>query len=98
MICMQKLMWFIFVTGVFNKFKDENNKFKETLDSDVEGLLSLYEAAHLRIHGLIESPLEDQVKRALHSPLHRGALQEWKLITTYHSTNNKNQGMNYLSN
>ncbi|GFQ01033.1 gamma-cadinene synthase [Phtheirospermum japonicum] len=78
--------------GVFNKFKGEDNKFKETLSNDAKGLLSLYEAAHLRIHGeqildeavaftvhhlkrmvqQLESPLQDQVKRALEQPLHRG--------------------------
>ncbi|KAF3453549.1 hypothetical protein FNV43_RR03989 [Rhamnella rubrinervis] len=37
----------------FNKFKDRegNNKFKETLKNDVVGMLSLYEAAQLRIRG-----------------------------------------------
>ncbi|KAL3645125.1 hypothetical protein CASFOL_010305 [Castilleja foliolosa] len=78
--------------SVFDKFKEEDNKFKETLNSDAKGLLSLYEAAHLRIHGeeildkavaftvhhlkhmvqQLESPLQDQVKRALEQPLHRG--------------------------
>ncbi|KAL8055495.1 hypothetical protein ABFX02_04G059400 [Erythranthe guttata] len=39
-------------SNVFDKFKGEGNKsFKETLESDGKGLLSLYEAAHLRIHG-----------------------------------------------
>ncbi|XP_048441589.1 (-)-germacrene D synthase-like [Pyrus x bretschneideri] len=37
---------------MFNKFKDVNNaKFKESLTNDVVGLLSLYEATHLRVHG-----------------------------------------------
>ena len=39
---------------MFNKFKQGNyndEKFKESLVSDVPGLLSLYEATHLRIHG-----------------------------------------------
>ncbi|KAK7262668.1 hypothetical protein RJT34_30243 [Clitoria ternatea] len=36
---------------VFNKFKDDQRKFNETLATDVEGMLSLYEAAHLKIHG-----------------------------------------------
>ncbi|GFP87014.1 cis-muuroladiene synthase [Phtheirospermum japonicum] len=78
--------------SVFNKFKGEDNKFKETLNNDAKGLLSLYEAAHVRIHGeqildeavaftvhhlkrmvqQLESPLQDQVKRALEQPLHRG--------------------------
>ncbi|KAK9133625.1 hypothetical protein Scep_013153 [Stephania cephalantha] len=33
--------------GVFEEFKDENGHFKESLISDVKGLLSLYEAAHV---------------------------------------------------
>ncbi|KAJ4724507.1 Viridiflorene synthase [Melia azedarach] len=37
--------------GVFKKFKDENGKFKESLISDVKGMLSLYEATHLSMHG-----------------------------------------------
>ncbi|XP_060669962.1 (-)-germacrene D synthase-like [Ziziphus jujuba] len=36
---------------VFNKFKDEEGNFKASLAIDVSGLLSLYEAAHLRIRG-----------------------------------------------
>ncbi|KAB2610037.1 (-)-germacrene D synthase-like [Pyrus ussuriensis x Pyrus communis] len=36
---------------LFNKFKDGNGNFKESLVDDVVGLLSLYEATHLRIHG-----------------------------------------------
>ncbi|XP_058115042.1 beta-cubebene synthase-like isoform X2 [Magnolia sinica] len=36
---------------VFRKFKDNDGKFKATLSSDIRGLLSLYEAAYLRIHG-----------------------------------------------
>nr|AGW18161.1 terpene synthase 4-1 [Copaifera langsdorffii] len=36
---------------VFNKFKDEQGKISETIANDVEGMLSLYEAADLRIHG-----------------------------------------------
>ncbi|KAM7486315.1 hypothetical protein LguiA_002324 [Lonicera macranthoides] len=35
---------------VFNKFKNSEGKFKESLISDTEGLLSLYESAHLRVH------------------------------------------------
>ncbi|KAL0459202.1 UNVERIFIED_CONTAM: Gamma-cadinene synthase [Sesamum latifolium] len=34
----------------YDLFSDDNT-FKETLKSDAKGLLSLYEAAHLRIHG-----------------------------------------------
>uniref|UniRef100_A0A803MH33 Uncharacterized protein n=1 Tax=Chenopodium quinoa TaxID=63459 RepID=A0A803MH33_CHEQI len=35
---------------VFNKFKDENGSFKESITKDVPGLLSLYEASHVRVH------------------------------------------------
>ncbi|CAA2974643.1 vetispiradiene synthase 2-like [Olea europaea subsp. europaea] len=43
--------------GIFKKFIDENGKFKETIKRDARGLLSLYEAAYLRVHG--EDILED---------------------------------------
>ncbi|KAI7981020.1 (-)-germacrene D synthase [Camellia lanceoleosa] len=36
---------------VFNKFKDDNGKIRESLIGDVRGMLSLYEAAHLRVQG-----------------------------------------------
>nr|WBW04277.1 terpene synthase [Ficus benjamina] len=36
---------------VFNKFKDNEGKFNPSLAKDVRGLLSLYEAAQLRVHG-----------------------------------------------
>ncbi|KAL0459234.1 UNVERIFIED_CONTAM: Cis-muuroladiene synthase [Sesamum latifolium] len=45
--------------NVFNKFKNDDSKFEETLTSDAKGLLSLYEAANVRIHG--EDVLEDAV-------------------------------------
>ncbi|XP_022717949.1 (+)-delta-cadinene synthase isozyme A-like [Durio zibethinus] len=35
----------------FNKFKDDEGNFKMSLTSDVKGLLELYEAAHLSVHG-----------------------------------------------
>ncbi|KAK6229633.1 hypothetical protein SCA6_018584 [Theobroma cacao] len=35
----------------FNKFKDDKRHFKVSLKNDVEGLLELYEAAHIRMHG-----------------------------------------------
>ncbi|KAJ4724650.1 Terpene synthase [Melia azedarach] len=37
-------------SGVFNKFKESNDKFKESLISNVKGMLSLYEATQLRVH------------------------------------------------
>lgn len=36
-------------SDVFRKFTDERGNYKETLASDVQGLLSLYEAAQLRV-------------------------------------------------
>ena len=36
---------------MFNEFKDEKGNFKKALVSDVRGMLGLYEAAHLRVHG-----------------------------------------------
>ncbi|KAI9081563.1 hypothetical protein K1719_036449 [Acacia pycnantha] len=36
---------------VFNKFKDEKGNFRETLTSDVEGMITLYETCYLSIHG-----------------------------------------------
>ncbi|KAG9454161.1 hypothetical protein H6P81_007065 [Aristolochia fimbriata] len=38
-------------TDVFNKFLDEQGKFKQSLASDVKGLLSLHEAAFLNVEG-----------------------------------------------
>ncbi|XP_077233765.1 (-)-germacrene D synthase-like [Tasmannia lanceolata] len=38
-------------SDVFNKFKDEHGKFNAALISDMRGLLSLYEAAHLSTQG-----------------------------------------------
>ncbi|KAM3360295.1 5-epi-aristolochene synthase 2-like isoform X1 [Capsicum galapagoense] len=42
---------------IFSKLQDENGKLKESLASDVLGLLSLYEASHVRTHG--DDILED---------------------------------------
>ncbi|XP_039072239.1 (+)-delta-cadinene synthase isozyme XC14 [Hibiscus syriacus] len=36
---------------VFNKFKDEQGNFKSSVTSDIRGLLELYEASYLRVHG-----------------------------------------------
>ena len=35
---------------MFKKFKDNEGKFKESLVHDIQGMLSLYEASHLRGH------------------------------------------------
>ncbi|GFQ01960.1 cis-muuroladiene synthase [Phtheirospermum japonicum] len=103
--------------GVFDKFKgSEDNKFNETfllLDGDAKGLLSLYEAAHLRtrgeeileeavaftIHHLkrmvqqLDSPLQDQVKRALEQPLHWGVprIETRCYISSYEKDDTKNE-------
>ncbi|CAI9784167.1 unnamed protein product [Fraxinus pennsylvanica] len=45
---------------VFNKFKDHKGNFDESLISNVQGLLSLYEAAQLRVHG--EETLEEALE------------------------------------
>ncbi|EEF38927.1 Terpinolene synthase, chloroplast precursor, putative [Ricinus communis] len=37
--------------NVFNKFKDSNGEFKKCMTADVRGLLSLYEATFLSVHG-----------------------------------------------
>ncbi|EEF42501.1 probable terpene synthase 8 [Ricinus communis] len=36
---------------VFNKYKDDNGEFKKDITSDVKGLLSLYEASVVSVHG-----------------------------------------------
>ncbi|KAB5512049.1 hypothetical protein DKX38_029077 [Salix brachista] len=36
---------------VFEKFKDTNGEFKKTMMNDVKGILSLYEASFLSVHG-----------------------------------------------
>ncbi|KAH0679772.1 hypothetical protein KY284_020857 [Solanum tuberosum] len=41
----------------FNQFKDNNGEFKKTLVTNAKGLLSLYEATHVRKHG--DDILED---------------------------------------
>uniref|UniRef100_A0A2N9GC24 Terpene synthase N-terminal domain-containing protein n=1 Tax=Fagus sylvatica TaxID=28930 RepID=A0A2N9GC24_FAGSY len=35
----------------FNNFKDENGQFKESLTTNVQGMLAFYEATHLMVHG-----------------------------------------------
>ncbi|XP_071918653.1 viridiflorene synthase-like [Coffea arabica] len=37
--------------GIFDQFIDAKGKFKESLCNDTRGLLSLYEASHVRTHG-----------------------------------------------
>ncbi|KAM3744366.1 hypothetical protein ACB098_06G048100 [Castanea mollissima] len=62
---------------IFSKFKDTNGNFKESLTSDVRGMLSLYEATHLRVHGedildealLFTAPQLESVASCLSPPL-----------------------------
>ncbi|KAL0435391.1 UNVERIFIED_CONTAM: Gamma-cadinene synthase [Sesamum radiatum] len=99
--------------GVFDKFKGKDNKFKETLSKDGKGLLSLYEAAHVRIHGEdileeaigftthhlkrmvreLDSPLQEQVKRALEQSLHRGVprIETRHFISFYEKNDSRNE-------
>ncbi|KAH6769686.1 hypothetical protein C2S52_014489 [Perilla frutescens var. hirtella] len=46
--------------NVFDKFVDKHGEFEETLNRDPEGLLSLYEAAHVRFHD--EKILDEAVR------------------------------------
>lgn len=52
-----KYLWLIFrvfsclIAEIFQKFKDHNGKFKDSLQEDTLGLLSLYEASHLGANG-----------------------------------------------
>ncbi|KAK5786678.1 hypothetical protein PVK06_041318 [Gossypium arboreum] len=50
---------FSFQCDTFYKFKDDEGNFDKSLTSDVKGLLELYDAAHLRVHG------EDILEEAL---------------------------------
>ncbi|KAH7572732.1 hypothetical protein JRO89_XS03G0004300 [Xanthoceras sorbifolium] len=45
---------------IFNKFKDDKGNFKESLRADMSGMLSLYEAAQLMVHGE-EDTLEEAI-------------------------------------
>nr|WBO38679.1 terpene synthase 8 [Aquilaria agallochum] len=45
------LKFFIHYEEMFTSFKDDEGSFKESLNEDIEGLLSFYEAGHLRVHG-----------------------------------------------
>lgn len=46
----------------FNKFKGDDGKFRNDITNDPKGLLSLYNAAHLLIHG--EPELEEAISFA----------------------------------
>ncbi|KAK1423397.1 hypothetical protein QVD17_18699 [Tagetes erecta] len=47
-------------SGIFKKHLDDNEKFKESLCNDVEGMLGLYEASYMRVEG--EKVLDDALE------------------------------------
>ncbi|KAM0837349.1 hypothetical protein ACQ4PT_061725 [Festuca glaucescens] len=49
---------------VFNKFKGEDGSFNKIITNDLRGLLSLYNAAYLSVHG--ESELDEAISFARH--------------------------------
>nr|U3LW50.1 RecName: Full=Tau-cadinol synthase; Short=LaCADS; AltName: Full=(+)-gamma-cadinene synthase; AltName: Full=Gamma-cadinene synthase [Lavandula angustifolia]AGL98418.1 cadinol synthase [Lavandula angustifolia] len=50
--------------GVFEKYLDKDGKFEESLSSDTEGILSLYEAAHVRFRD--ETLLQEAARFSRH--------------------------------
>ncbi|KAF8043555.1 hypothetical protein BT93_A1773 [Corymbia citriodora subsp. variegata] len=62
---------------VFNKFKDGEGNFKESLITDARGLLNLYEACHLRCHG--DAILEEALPYAI---THLELIDESKVSTS----------------
>ena len=52
-------MWDVYA-DIFDKFRDDKGDFKTTLIEDIEGMLALYEAAYLGIHGeeILDQALE----------------------------------------
>ncbi|EXB50928.1 (-)-germacrene D synthase [Morus notabilis] len=48
---LQSYVWWWPYADIFKNFKNTEGKFKETLASDIRGILSLYEVTHLRVHG-----------------------------------------------
>nr|BBO53757.1 putative cyperene synthase [Scoparia dulcis] len=63
---------------IFSKFMDGNNgNFLESLKNDTKGLLSLYEAAHLRVNG--EDILEDALTFATTNLKSMDPNHDWRL-------------------
>nr|QEY10189.1 terpene synthase 5 [Scutellaria barbata] len=68
-------------SSVFEKFTDKDKKFLKSLSNDVEGLLSLYEAANVQISGeeILDEGLVfavNNLKRMLHEELESSALHK----------------------
>ncbi|KAK8329474.1 hypothetical protein V6Z11_A11G322400 [Gossypium hirsutum] len=57
--CLERMDLVFLPVEWFNKLKDDEGNFNMSLTSDVKGLLELYEASHLRVHG------EDILEEAL---------------------------------
>ncbi|KAL3618142.1 hypothetical protein CASFOL_038463 [Castilleja foliolosa] len=87
------------------EFIGEDDKFKEALSEDTKGLLSLYEAAHLRVHG---EPILDEaltfikyhLKRRLVQQLDSSPLQEQvkrALKLQLHRNNRRIDTRHYIS-
>ncbi|WCJ32756.1 Terpenoid cyclases/Protein prenyltransferases superfamily protein [Euphorbia peplus] len=90
-------------SDVFKKFKDEFGEFKKSIINDVKGLLSLYEACFLAVHG------EDILDEALHftrkyletladnsSPHLRKHIRN-ALILPYHHNMERLNALHYIS-
>ncbi|KAB2615813.1 (-)-germacrene D synthase-like [Pyrus ussuriensis x Pyrus communis] len=90
---------------MFNKFKDVNDaKFKGSLTNDIVGLLSLYEATHLRVHGedILEEALSfttTHLESAAHSLSPGPLLQQVKhaLYQPFWKGNPRLEARHYLS-
>ncbi|XVE50479.1 hypothetical protein DITRI_Ditri01bG0165500 [Diplodiscus trichospermus] len=61
----------------FSKFKDEEGNFKSVLTNDVQGLLELYEASYMRVHG--EDILDEAISFTITHLTHAAATLEYPL-------------------
>ncbi|RXI03672.1 hypothetical protein DVH24_004324 [Malus domestica] len=102
---MHALINIFFEADMFNKFKDVNDaKFKGSLTNDIVGLLSLYEATHLRVHGedILEEALNfttTHLESAAHSLSPGPLLQQVKhaLYQPFWKGNPRLEARQYLS-
>lgn len=72
---------------VFDRFKGEDGKFKESLLGDVRGLLQLYQAAHL---GTPSEDLMEEAKSFTRNQLESLVVQETSIIHSHLSTHIRN--------
>ncbi|KAF6139960.1 hypothetical protein GIB67_009093 [Kingdonia uniflora] len=89
---------------VFKKFKDDNGSFTSSLVTDIPGMLSLYEATHLRTYGedILEEALAfttDYLKSIVATqsshPLKKQV--EYALKQPYHKGTPRLEAKNYIS-